>query len=148
MVREKKIKIKKGEGLPGISIEGEEKFSVSIGARLGREEREDVEKFAAGKTAPKDISGEAEDIGVYLGLLRQATLRRETARRGGRVVTVLSCNPAPSPKRADELALAMRKGLGCGSHVEGEKLVLQGDLRERAEAWLKKRGVKKVVIGN
>ena len=36
---------------------------------------------------------------------------------------------------------------GCGGVVEGDTIVLQGDLRSRLEAVLLKRGVRKVTLG-
>jgi translation initiation factor 1 (eIF-1/SUI1) len=41
-------------------------------------------------------------------------------------------------------AKAARKALGCGASVEGDAVVLQGDLRDRADAWLTAQGVRKV----
>lgn|GEM_PF-248578 len=151
MAREKKgkIKITKAKTLPGVSLDDGEGLAVSIGAALGLREnaRDGGEKHAPVK--PAAAPGESEeDAGAFLAAARQATLHRERARRGGREVTVVSCSPAPSAKQADEIASMMRKGLGCGSRVEDGKVVLQGDLRERAGAWLAKRGVKKVVMGN
>ncbi|MDR3279627.1 MAG: hypothetical protein LBT23_03855 [Synergistaceae bacterium] len=63
-------------------------------------------------------------------------------------MTVLWLKPEPDENTVSELARAMRKGLGCGSHAEGPRVVLQGDIRERARAWLVKSGVAKVVSGN
>lgn len=151
MAREKKGKIKKSDALSGlreISLGDDEGLSVSIGAMLGRAEvGEKKEKKISGAEGKRE-TGDATDVTAYLKSLQQATLHRESSGRGGRIVTAVSCKPAPSPKLADELARTMRKGLGCGSHVEGEKIALQGDIQERAEAWLAKQGVKKVVMGN
>ena len=49
---------------------------------------------------------------------------------------------------AEELAKALRKGLGCGSHVGEECIVLQGNIADRAEEWFAKKGVKRIVLGN
>jgi translation initiation factor 1 len=37
--------------------------------------------------------------------------------------------------------------LGCGGAVDGDTIVLQGDLRKRVEPVLIARGVRKVTIG-
>ena len=39
------------------------------------------------------------------------------------------------------------EALGCGARVEGDEVVLQGDLVERAAAWLAGLGVAKIVSG-
>lgn len=93
-------------------------------------------------------SGAKDAADQFLAGAAQATLHRESSGRGGRTVTVLTLKPAPAAQAADAIAKAMRKGLGCGSRVEGAKIVLQGDIQERAKAWLAPRGVKKIVMGN
>ena len=42
----------------------------------------------------------------------------------------------------------LKKALGCGGAVEGEALVLQGDLRGRVKSLLEQRGVRKVTLGS
>ena len=151
MAREKRMKIKKSDALSGlreISLGDDEGLSLSIGAMLGCAEAGEKKEKKISGTEAKKATGDATNIAAYLESLQQATLHRESAGRGGRVVTVVSCKPAPPSKLAGELARVMRKGLGCGSHAEGEKIILQGDIQERAEAWLAKQGVKKVVMGN
>lgn len=125
MSSEKKAKAKKIDASPG-------------GESAAPSAARDAEKAAS----------PAADVAAYLKSLRQATLHRESSGRGGRTVTVVSCSPAPPGSLRGEAARVMRKGLGCGSHVEGEKIVLQGDIQARAEAWLAKQGVRKVVRGN
>lgn len=72
-------------------------------------------------------------------------LRREKKGRGGKTVTRISGLP---PSRLGELCKDMKKGLGCGAKVEGEDLVLLGQLTERGAEWLKDAGASQVVIGN
>jgi len=74
----------------------------------------------------------------------KVVVRRERKGRGGRTVTVVT------GVRGDRagFAKAMRKALGCGASVEGDTLVLQGDLTARARDYLASRGAKKVVVGN
>ena len=38
--------------------------------------------------------------------------------------------------------------MGCGGVVDGDVIVLQGDLRKRLPPWLTGRGVKKVTVAN
>jgi translation initiation factor 1 len=74
-------------------------------------------------------------------------LRRERKGRGGKTVTLLTGLSLP-PARLEALARALRKALGCGSVVEGDIIVLQGDIVPRAQEWLVKHGAKKIVLGN
>ena len=80
--------------------------------------------------------------------IRKVILHRESAGRGGRTVTVADVRPSLGADAVMDMAKSMRKGLGCGSHVEDGKIILQGDIGDRAEAWLMKQGVKKIVRGN
>ena len=80
-------------------------------------------------------------------LVGKAVVRQERKGRGGKTVTVIDGSAISRVPELDELARAMRKALGTGARVEGSKLVLQGDQREKAAAWLRGRGAR-VVIGN
>ena len=60
---------------------------------------------------------------------------------GGKEVTILS------KMQLDESSLKafakqLRKELGTGSRIEGEEIVIQGDLRERLRSHLDKLGIK------
>jgi translation initiation factor 1 len=74
---------------------------------------------------------------------RQAVVRLERKGRGGKEVTLIQRLGLP-PEALEAWALAARKALGCGGAVEDDAIVLQGDHRERAVAWLEKRGVAKI----
>jgi translation initiation factor 1 len=76
----------------------------------------------------------------------RAVVRLERKGRGGKEVT-----------RIEKLGLGvdelerwcgeLKKALGCGGAVEGDALVLHGDLRRRVEPLLVARGVRKVTMG-
>ncbi|GHV26565.1 hypothetical protein FACS1894167_00080 [Synergistales bacterium] len=85
-----------------------------------------------------------EDLSFIRGVT-QAALHMERAGRGGRTVTTITLKPEIGQKSMELMAKAMRQGLGCGSHIEDAKIVIQGDNRERAKIWLEKHGVKRVV---
>lgn len=68
-------------------------------------------------------------------------LRREKKRRAGKTVTLLQGVPAANLRA---VARAMRRALGCGASVEGDQVVLQGDMTARAGDWLRKRGAAEV----
>lgn len=70
----------------------------------------------------------------------------ERKQRGGKEVTViekLELKPAELEKWCKEL----KQALGCGGSVEGDAIMLQGDLRKRVPDVLTKKGVGKVTVG-
>lgn len=77
----------------------------------------------------------------------RALIRRSRKGRAGHTVTLVELPGLSRSARAD-LAKAMARALGCGSRLEEDRVVLQGDQMERAEAWLSGRGVVRVVRGN
>lgn len=139
--KKKKIEV----GTADVQAEG---LSLSIGALLGREI---PPKSAAETQMPAQKTGAAKGaqktLTELLPGLTQVTLHRESSGRGGRRVTLVRLKGGELPD-AEELAKALRKGLGCGSHVEEESIVLQGDIADRAEEWFAKKGVKRIVLGN
>lgn len=46
----------------------------------------------------------------------------------------------------NELALRLRRELGCGGWVEQERVVLQGAQVERAAEWLRAQGARRVSV--
>jgi translation initiation factor 1 len=76
----------------------------------------------------------------------RAVVRLERKGRGGKEATVVE-KLALAPAQLAEWADALKRSLGCGGGVEGEAIVLQGDQRPRARAWLEARGVRKVTVG-
>lgn len=124
-------------------------FSLSIGTILGKESG----GVSGGK--PAQESGKAkgkpelkeEKPDAAIAGLSKITLHRQSAGKGGKTVTVLTCSGENVPD-PEKLAREMRRALGCGSHVEGGKVILQGDIQERARAWLIEKGAKRVVLGN
>jgi translation initiation factor 1 (eIF-1/SUI1) len=100
-------------------------------------------------SSPRErVSGPREAGLPDIAALKQVTLHRESAGRGGRTVTLVSLRPCPAPDELGDLAKALRKGLGCGARVEGERVALQGDIPDRARDWFLKKGAGKVVRGN
>lgn len=75
----------------------------------------------------------------------RAVVRMERKGRAGKEATIvekLELAPAELERWCKELKAAM----GCGGAVDGDAIVLQGDLRKRVEPWLVARGVKKVTV--
>lgn len=76
----------------------------------------------------------------------RAVVRMERKGHGGKEVTLVEQLDLSS-RELESWLKALKQSLGCGGTVEDRALVLQGDQRERLEALLLARGVKKVVTG-
>jgi translation initiation factor 1 len=74
----------------------------------------------------------------------KVVVRRERKGHGGKTVTIVE---GIVPAQRETLVGEMKKAFGCGARVEGESIVLQGDIADRAYVWLEKRGAKKIVRG-
>ncbi len=127
----------------------DEVFSISIGQLVGKEE---YPADSPPKTAccPIENTPPSKPAGSEMGVasFAQVTLHRESAGRGGKTVTLVAVKPPQTKISLEALAKDLRKGLGCGSHVEGDRIVLQGDIPDRAQEWFVKKGARKVVRGN
>ena len=143
MAKDKKGKVTSGEGF---SLGDEGGFSLSIGALLGKETKHEKKEAEAKSESKKDIASSRQAQPVPLSKLAKVLLQRRTAGCGGKTVTVVSL-PKECPLNLEALAKDMRKALGCGSRAEEGKIILQGDICDRAEAWFVKNGVKKVIKG-
>lgn len=69
----------------------------------------------------------------------RVVLRVERKGRGGKTVTTLTRHGLTGAT-CEDLARRLRKALGCGSTVEEEVIVVQGDQREPAARWLEAEG--------
>lgn len=105
-------------------------------------------KGLAGSDAPDEPEAPLEEGGAAteatLAGQARAVLRMERKGRGGRTVTVVD---ALDVGILDAVARDLRKALGCGTAVEGDAVIVQGDQRARLEVWLLERGVRKVISG-
>jgi translation initiation factor 1 len=80
-------------------------------------------------------------------LCGKIVLRTESKGRGGKLVTVVR-GLNQETKVLKSLAGQLRRELGCGGGVEADRLVLHGDQMLRMQGWLKKKGLKNIVLGN
>lgn len=96
---------------------------------------------------PEPAATPARTETIDFGGATKIVLRREKKGRGGKTATVVEGIKRP-PSALERIARDLRKALGCGAAVEGDTIVLQGDMAARIEPWLIARGAKKVVIGN
>jgi translation initiation factor 1 len=76
----------------------------------------------------------------------RAVVRMERKGRGGKEVTVVD-KLGLGPAALEAWCRDLKHALGCGGSVDGELIVLQGDLRTRVPAVLTARGVGKVTVG-
>ena len=74
--------------------------------------------------------------------LGKIVLQYERAGRGGKEVTILKglWLESQEMRMRDALLREMKRALGTGGVLEGREIVLQGDRRESAKAWLLKEG--------
>jgi translation initiation factor 1 len=93
---------------------------------------------------PPPARAQSDARGVDLAACGKLVLRKERKGRGGKTATVLS---GLRPELRDPVARALRHALGCGASVDGDVVVLQGDLATRAQAWLAARGARRIVLG-
>jgi translation initiation factor 1 len=77
----------------------------------------------------------------------RAVVRLEKKGRGGKEATFVE-KLELTPEELQDWCKQLKAAMGCGGTVEGEAIVLQGDLRKRLAPWLTGRGVKKVTIAN
>jgi translation initiation factor 1 len=75
----------------------------------------------------------------------RAVVRFERKGRGGKAVTVVE-KLGLAPRELEAWLSDLKRALGCGGQVEGDSMVLQGDLRERVRAQLEARGVRRVTV--
>jgi translation initiation factor 1 len=76
----------------------------------------------------------------------RAVVRMERKQRGGKEVTVVEKLALPAAELA-RWCRELKQALGCGGSVEGDTIMLQGDLRSRVERLLQDRGVGRITIG-
>jgi len=141
----KNKKLNSGEGF---TVDCGESLSLSLGSILGKEEsaRKEQKARPEGEKSPAQKALVKNDGESGISGLPKVTLQKQTAGRGGKTVTAVII-PGKAAVDREKLAREMRKGLGCGSFVEGGNVILQGDICDRAAEWLLKKGVKEVVSG-
>ena len=76
----------------------------------------------------------------------RAVVRMERKGRGGKEATVIEKLGLPAAE-LETWCRELKQALGCGGVVDGDAIVLQGDLRTRLPPVLTRRGVAKVTVG-
>ena len=74
--------------------------------------------------------------------LGKVILQYERAGRGGKEVTILKglWIESQEMRMREALLKELKRALGTGGALEGREIVLQGDRRDTAKAWLLKEG--------
>lgn len=75
----------------------------------------------------------------------RAVVRYERKGHGGKEVTLVEKLELPAAD-LEQWCKELKAGLGCGGRVEGDAILLQGDLRKRLPAALTAKGVGKITV--
>jgi translation initiation factor 1 len=75
----------------------------------------------------------------------RAVVRLEKKGRSGKEATIIEKLALPDAE-LQTWCKALKQALGCGGAVDGDSIVLQGDLRQRLPALLTSRGVRNVTV--
>jgi translation initiation factor 1 len=102
---------------------------------------------ARGVTVSPEAPARPDTGDIDLSRVGKVVLRRERKGRGGKTATVVA-GLGLSARDLERVARELKRALGCGATVEGDVVVLQGDLAARAGPWLTARGVRKIVVGS
>jgi translation initiation factor 1 len=97
--------------------------------------------------APAHQPQEAPLPSLELSPTQKIVLRRERKGHGGKTVTIVE-RVELDGDQLEELARRLRKALGTGARVDGGRVIVQGDVGDAAEAWLRAQGVRRVTRGN
>jgi translation initiation factor 1 len=97
-------------------------------------------------TAPPPARAPDPDVPALAGC-GKITLRRERKGHGGKTVTVVA-GLRLDARRLERIARALRRALGAGATVDGDLVVVQGDLVARVQTWLAAHGARRIVSGN
>jgi translation initiation factor 1 len=117
-------------------------------AALGTEQSLPEDDSVGSAEAREDAGSGATTERTRPALLTgRIVVRREKKGRGGKTVTVVEGVQGPPQARA-ELLRSLRRALGVGGNVDGERLVLSGADTARVSAWLRDNGAERVVVGN
>ncbi len=99
----------------------------------------------AGPAPRQDAAPKAPAVADPFG--GKVVVSRSRKGRGGRTVTVVG-GLRGGDAVLEGLCRDLKKALGCGASVEGETIVVSGELSERVKKWLEDAGAKRVIVGN
>ncbi len=91
--------------------------------------------------------GDNDDAGT-LGSSPPVTLVLQREKKGRAGKTATRVRGLSTAKERTHWASTLKKQLGCGAVVDGDDLILLGDVGKRAKAKLEAAGFHRVVLGN
>lgn len=146
--------------MPKQKIDVNENFNISIGELLKTEHAEvnfqskQKEKISGNSSLPSEkntkpnMNKQLTDIKKLIPQIGKISLQHQKAGRGGKTVTLISIVEAKSEvlQNLETILKELKKSLGCGGQIEQGKIVLQGEIADRASEWFTKMGAKTVKI--
>ena len=147
--------------MPKRKVEVNENLNVSIGELLkpklpetGRTERNTNNADSNPAMLEKEVGQNANardpdiknDVKKMISKFGKISLQHQRAGRGGKTVTLISISREPglNEQNLEVLLKELKRSLGCGGKVEEDKIVLQGEIADRASEWFVKMGAKNV----
>lgn len=98
---------------------------------------------AGPEATPREQPAPADPRSPFAGKIVVAHTRKG---RGGKTVTTIEGVRGDARFR-DDLARELKRALGCGAAVEGDRIVVQGEQLARVKSFLEARGARRVVLG-
>ena len=140
--------------MPKHKIEVNGDLNVSIGEFFWGHAKADWndKDSDAPRSSPKDgksshVNAHDPDIRKMIPKFGKISLQRQRAGRGGKTVTLVFIS-GETAQYMQPLLKDLKKSLGCGGQIEDGKIVLQGEIADRASEWFIKMGAKTVFVGN
>lgn len=76
---------------------------------------------------------------------QKITIRLDKKQRAGKVVTLITGFDADH-KKIELIGKELKRYCGTGGTVEYDEILIQGDIREKAQQWLRKNGYKNIKV--
>jgi len=147
--------------MPKQKIDVNENLNVSIGELLIPKSAENTEQYSeeiskdklsgnssahSDNDAKSNINDSHTDIKKMIPKIGKISLQHQRSGRGGKTVTLVSIGEAKAEVKQNLEALLreLKKSLGCGGRIEEGRIVLQGEIADRASEWFVKMGAKAV----
>ncbi len=104
------------------------------------------DKLPPGPERKPEVEAKAAPASPY-ARAPKLVVRRERKGHGGKTVTRIE-GLVGTEAELEPIMRAMKQALGCGATLRDGEILLQGDLVERAIAFLQGQGARKVIAGN
>jgi len=145
--------------MPKQKIEVNENLNVSIGDLLKPKASENDNPLKINQEmAHTECSGEISDAKIskantpnnsgtkkVMPRFGKVSIQHQRAGRGGKTVTLISISGETEYRlkhNLENLLSELKKSLGCGGRIEEGKIVLQGEIADRASEWFDKMRAK------